>query len=218
MPSAISFHVWARNGVWSAWGGYPTAGMLFITTISCWSCAGQSWKQCAPGHFLYGDFREEQNWKTSSNLQVVWFVSFLLFPGGALANHTEYESYTDELRARRWIRAELFSSLIRSALSAGFKWLWRNSSHFPWGFVWGWGMENALSSHWLQEVRSWTPTEPEAWNQILWVWLEMGSLGMRFLQDHLCPDYPWPVIKSNLASIHCPACPLPNAMCYKGAN
>lgn len=46
----------------------------------------------------------------------------------------EYESYTDELRGRPWIRVELSSTLIRSAPSAGCQGSWRHSSHVPWGF------------------------------------------------------------------------------------
>lgn len=55
-------------------GAAGPLGICFITTIFPWSPTGQSWKQCAPGHFLYGDFREKQNWKTSSNTQVVLFA------------------------------------------------------------------------------------------------------------------------------------------------
>lgn len=75
-----------KRGVVPWVGCSPSAGCCqllvscFLTNCLCWSYAGQSWKQCAPGHFLYGDFREKQNWKTSHNTQVVLFVFFSFFP------------------------------------------------------------------------------------------------------------------------------------------
>lgn len=67
------------TGCWGpGLGAAGPLGICFITTIFPWPPAGQSWKQCAPGHFLHGDFREKQNWKTSSNTQVVLFAFFPL--------------------------------------------------------------------------------------------------------------------------------------------
>lgn len=173
-PDAAVVHasVCRKRGVppgWAAARGLGSASPLVIcvvTPLFCWSYAGQSWKQCPSGHFLYGDFREKQNWKTSSNIQVVLFFSFslFLFPlWGALEKPTEDDRDPNEWRARLWVRVELFSTQIRSALCE--IWAVTGEMHltFPGGLFGGWGMGETLSSRLTPGKVLWNPAEPEEW-------------------------------------------------------
>lgn len=60
-------------------------------------------------------------------------------PVGVLPNPVEYESYSDELRARPWIRVELFSTLIRSAPLQGLSGYGEIPLTFPGGLFRGGG-------------------------------------------------------------------------------
>lgn len=98
-----------KRGVVPWVGCSPSAGCCqllvscFLTNCLCWSYAGQSWKQCAPGHFLYGDFREKQNWKTSHNTQVVLFVFFPPFSPWRDSGRTHWSW---ELYIYIWVKSQ----------------------------------------------------------------------------------------------------------------
>lgn len=186
--------------------GLGFAGPLVIclvTPLFCWSVAGQSWKQCAPRHFLHGDFREKQNRKTSSNIQVVSYLSLFPFsPWGTLEKSTEDHRDPSELRARLRVRVELFSTQIRSAFCEIWAVTEKCISLFREACLGVGGWRKLFLPTWLQERCYWTLLSQKNGTK-LWVWLEACCLVSP--AGYLCLCYPRPVIKSRLASLHFPS-------------